>query len=655
MSRTRALYVRALTDAERQVLQDSLRSSEACVARRAQIVLASATGERSGQIAPCVGCSTRVVRAVIHAFNARGLDVLRPGSHHPGVVSAFDVPQAEPLRDLLHQSPRGKETSVGTLEPAAAAQEQGVTAERVRGVMSRNTVAPLGVRGRRAKEWITSPDPEYARNTTRCNGLLRRAQQHPDWLLRCAEEVWWNGVSQPALHAWQHDGKPWLAVAPPGPDHTGLIAQERPALGGVRALFWDALLPFGATRLVLVLVGLLANSLLVPRPRVNLIHRPLATPAPLPDALWLIWQRFDSGFYLAIAEQGYGSVTSLHHASNWVFYPLFPLLLRPVADLLGDSARAFSIAGVLVANAAALVAVIFLYKLVRREFGAVIAARAVLYLAVFPTSFYLSAVYAESLLLACSVACLYYARGRRWWLAGLCGAAAALARPPGVLLLVPLAWEYGQALGDHQALPPALGHASRLVRARLRVLARLRGSLRAARDPRTLLRIVLSLPALALVPAGLYAFMAYAQIKTGDFLASPRNEYLHWGRWPTYPWDTLAAALRYPHGVDLTNWNFWILNVTMTVAFLLVTVWAFRTLRMSYALYMLLMVLLPLSTGSLNSISRYYLVIFPVLVLLAVWSSRDPRLTRHHCVMGLFTSLQAMFMAFFVLGLPAIA
>jgi hypothetical protein len=166
---------------------------------------------------------------------------------------------------------------------------------------------------------------------------------------------------------------------------------------------------------------------------------------------------------------------------------------------------------------------------------------------------------------------------------------------------------------------------------------------------------VLSLPALALVPAGLYAFMAYAQIKTGDFLASPRNEYLHWGRWPTYPWDTLAAALRYPHGVDLTNWNFWILNVTMTVAFLLVTVWAFRTLRMSYALYMLLMVLLPLSTGSLNSIGRYYLVIFPVLVLLAVWSSRDPRLTRHHCVMGLFTSLQAMFMAFFVLGLPAIA
>ena len=76
MSRTTALYVRPLTDAERQVLQDSLRSSEDFVARRAQIVLASAAGERSEQIAPCVGGTTQDVHAVIHAFNARGAEML---------------------------------------------------------------------------------------------------------------------------------------------------------------------------------------------------------------------------------------------------------------------------------------------------------------------------------------------------------------------------------------------------------------------------------------------------------------------------------------------------------------------------------------------------------------------------------------------------
>src|SRR5918911_2611711 len=104
MSRTRPLSVRPLTDAERLQLQDSLRSPDAFVLRRAQIVLESAAGERSGQIAPRVGFTTQGVRAVIHAFNARGLDVVRPGSHHPGVVvSAFDASQGTPLRDLLHQ------------------------------------------------------------------------------------------------------------------------------------------------------------------------------------------------------------------------------------------------------------------------------------------------------------------------------------------------------------------------------------------------------------------------------------------------------------------------------------------------------------------------------------------------------------------------
>ena len=212
MSRTRPLSVRPLTDAERQVLQDSLRSVDAFVLRRAQIVLASAAGERSGQIAPRVGFTTQGVRDVIHAFNERGLDVVRPGSHHPGVVSsAFDTPRAEALRDLLHHSPRlfGKATSVWTLELAAdAAYEQGLTAQRVSGVTIRNTLARMGVRWRRAKEWITSPDPEYARKKARRDRLIRLAQCHPDWLLGFEDEVWWSRLAHPALHAWQDDAHP---------------------------------------------------------------------------------------------------------------------------------------------------------------------------------------------------------------------------------------------------------------------------------------------------------------------------------------------------------------------------------------------------------------------------------------------------------------
>src|SRR5919204_6503697 len=192
MSRTRPLSVRPLTDAERQVLQDSLRSADAFVLRRAQIVLASAAGERSSQIAPRVGFTAQGIRDVIHAFHARGLDVLRPGSHHPGtVVSAFDTPRALALRDLLHQSPRlfGKDTSLWTLELAAeVAYEQGLTTHRVSGVTIRNTLARMGVRWRRAKEWSTSPDPEYARKKARRDRLIRLAQQPVR--MRCGGAGW---------------------------------------------------------------------------------------------------------------------------------------------------------------------------------------------------------------------------------------------------------------------------------------------------------------------------------------------------------------------------------------------------------------------------------------------------------------------------------
>jgi transposase len=193
MHNTRPLYVRPVTDAERRALEDSVRSSDAFVLRRAQIVLASAAGERVGRIAPRVGFSGQAVRAVIHAFNRRGLDILTRGSHHPGVVvSAFDTPRAQALR-TLHQSPRsfGKGTSLWTLELAAGvAYEQGLTTTRVSDETIRNTLARMGVRWRRAKEWITSPDPEYARKKAQRDRLIRLAQAHPDWLLGCEDEVW---------------------------------------------------------------------------------------------------------------------------------------------------------------------------------------------------------------------------------------------------------------------------------------------------------------------------------------------------------------------------------------------------------------------------------------------------------------------------------
>jgi len=160
-------FVRPLTDAEREAVAAGLRSSDAFTLRRSQIVLASARGERAPRIAAQLGCDDQTVLDAIAAFNARGRACLRRGSHRPRTTRpAFTAAGAERLRALLHQRPRtfDRATSLWTLALAAeVAFEQGLTATRVSGETIRATLARLGLSWRRAKRWITSPDPEYAR------------------------------------------------------------------------------------------------------------------------------------------------------------------------------------------------------------------------------------------------------------------------------------------------------------------------------------------------------------------------------------------------------------------------------------------------------------------------------------------------------------
>lgn len=168
------IFVRLLSDDERKQLEDGLRSSDVFVFRRSQILLASARGQRAPTIARNLGCNGQTVRDAIHAFNERGLECLKEGSSRPHTIhAAFQGEQTEKLRALLHTSPRvfGKPTSLWTLELAAEVSfAQGLTAEHVTGETIRATLARLGVRWQRAKNWITSPDPAYQRKKGRATG-----------------------------------------------------------------------------------------------------------------------------------------------------------------------------------------------------------------------------------------------------------------------------------------------------------------------------------------------------------------------------------------------------------------------------------------------------------------------------------------------------
>jgi len=417
------------------------------------------------------------------------------------------------------------------------------------------------------------------------------------------------------------------------------------------SIWRDAILPYLATRFSLVLVGLLADFYILPLMSHYSVLASLPANTHFPNLFWLMWQRFDSGFYLNLAKAGYWPASTLHTYSNWAFFPLYPLLIFLFAHLFGGSDVAFSLAGLLVSNAAALLAVFYLYRLVACEFGACTASLSVIYLALFPTAFLLSAIYTESLFLACSLACIYYAREQHWWLAGLCGGLASLARAQGVLLFLPVAWEYWQVMSERYApLTSAPGDRFQQ-RVRAWLASRWRGSLLAAREPSNWL----ALCALGLIPAGLLAFLIYGKIETGHLLATFDNQKWGWGRFFENPWQLLSTSLTHPESANPMNWNFWIFNICIVLVFLGFTIWAFWKLPMIYALFTLVMVLLPLSSSRLNSIGRYYLVVFPAFILLALWSKDEEHAHRRLLIMIPFAMLQAMLMVFFVLGLPAIA
>jgi Gpi18-like mannosyltransferase len=157
-----------------------------------------------------------------------------------------------------------------------------------------------------------------------------------------------------------------------------------------------------------------------------------------------VWARWDSIHYLQIAEHGYAGTKG-----NAAFYPLYPWVVGGLGRLLGDH---FVLAGVLVSLAATLAAFTLFFRLAEEKLGRLGGQRALLYLAIFPMSLFLQAVYAESLFLLLAVAVFLLAERQHWVATGLVAGLALLSRPAAYALvpsLVVLAW---RARGRGRAL-----------------------------------------------------------------------------------------------------------------------------------------------------------------------------------------------------------
>ena len=149
-----------------------------------------------------------------------------------------------------------------------------------------------------------------------------------------------------------------------GADRPGEDAGAATPLAALRELCLAALLPYLITRVGLVLVGLLADYYLLPLHKPSRVLASIRANARFPENLQLMWQRFDSGFYLGIAKSGYDTRHLAHPVASWAFYPLYPLVVSAVSRPLGQGPGSLRLSAILVANAGGLAAAAYLYTLI---------------------------------------------------------------------------------------------------------------------------------------------------------------------------------------------------------------------------------------------------------------------------------------------------
>jgi hypothetical protein len=309
------------------------------------------------------------------------------------------------------------------------------------------------------------------------------------------------------------------------------------------------------------------------------------------------WAHWDGAWYSEIATGGYGE----RAPTSTAFLPLYPLLMRLGAALWGGPA----LWGVLISLSATLLALFFLYRIAENLYDSRAARAATLALAFFPTAFFLNAVYTEALFLALTTGSVWAARVRRDLLpAGLLGALAAATRNLGIILLIPLLFEW----------------------------------LRNRREfgPKGLARLVL-------VPAGLLGYVAFLWGRFGEPLVFARQQAEHWGRELANPFTTLERAWRTARegkrylldpellflstspvpALDASN----TLNFGFLILFLVLLGIGVAVLPPGLFLYTFFIVLLPVLTPApsfpLMSQPRFVLGAFPIFLVLGYLLSRS--------------------------------
>ncbi|HET9496596.1 MAG TPA: hypothetical protein VFR15_20400, partial [Chloroflexia bacterium] len=305
-----------------------------------------------------------------------------------------------------------------------------------------------------------------------------------------------------------------------------------------------------------------------------------------PGELFRTWYQWDVGWYLPISNEGYAP-----DVRRAAFFPLYPLLINLGTSIGGDPTR-YPVA-MLIANLGALAAFVGVALVAAREKGAAAASYALLAFAAYPFAFFTAAAYPDGLFVGLAAFALLFARQHVWYAAAACAFLAALARPTGIALAIPLIWEFASR-------HTTWNRDSRLPRLAVTWRDAAKGALVAGA-----------------VPLGVGLFALYLWSVFGDPLVFVKIQ-SYWAHAFVPPWDLPALAWN-SIGAQL-EWSFnqsrVIIDIAPAVLFLGLTVAAARRLPASFTLYMACVLLVSLASplvayfNPFASVGRYLIAAF---------------------------------------------
>jgi len=323
---------------------------------------------------------------------------------------------------------------------------------------------------------------------------------------------------------------------------------------------------------------------------------------PVNSVLLYPWANFDGIHYLMIASQGY--------SNNLGFMPLFPIALNLVANLFGGG-ETFSIVyfltGFFLANIFFLISLFIFFKLLRLDYSKSKTLQTIIFLVIFPTSFFFGAIYSESMFLLLTLLSFYFARKGQWFFAGIVGFFLPITRIVGIFILPALIVEFFQQENILKKWKK-LAYIERI-------------------------KIIKKSIPIFFIPLSIVFYSIYNYLQKGDYLY-----FLHAhgnvGNSRTVDGLVFIPQTVYRYfkiliSVPTVQAEWWVslleITVFLLVIWLLILAFKYKV-RLSYLVFAALCFLLPVSSGTFSGLPRYALILFPIFIAITLATNKTRKI-----------------------------